>query len=137
MRTPIPPCRLRFLIPDALKLAVAPGRHHPCLHGCVLTILQHGERDLMLVIEGPSRDVVFEQCRRFFRVAAKNAPALSIAATVETAPERSRSGRGGSDSWTIALNAQVSFSPTGLGAEVFPEGDPAGAAPQTSQGEPA
>jgi hypothetical protein len=63
-------------------------------------------------IDGPSRELVFDQTARFFRVvAAKDRRPLVIAATLLSP------GRGCRDGWTITVNADVSFAPTGLGAD--------------------
>lgn len=61
------PYRLLFRLPPALGLSVLPGRHTPCVHGCVLVI----EPDLQVSIEGPSREQLFNQTRRFMRVTAR------------------------------------------------------------------
>ena len=56
-------------------------------------------------------EFVFDQAARFFRVIAKDRRALVIAATLLSP------GRGCRDGWTITVNADVSFVPTGLGAD--------------------
>jgi transposase len=61
--------------------------------------------------KGPSRELVFDQAARFFRVIAKDRRALVIAATLMSP------GRGCRDGWTITVNADVSFAPTALGAD--------------------
>jgi hypothetical protein len=65
----------------------------------------------MVHIDGPSREPVFDQAARFFRVVAKDRRALVIAATLLSP------GRGYRDGWTITVNAHVSFAPTALGAD--------------------
>lgn len=109
--------RLTFLLPPALGL-VPPGRHQPCVHGCVLKIAPGG----LVSIEGPSREQVFEQTRRFLRLQAKGRPPMTIAATLYTPVEIVR---GGPDPWTIIVNAEIAFAPTARGADVHPL--PAGA----------
>jgi hypothetical protein len=108
MRTP---CvfRLTFLLPPALGLLVAPGRQQPCLHGCVLTVEVLGH----VTIEGPSKEAVFAQCRRFLAANSKGLPAYARAATLES-PEPWR----GRDGWSIIVGAEVAFSPTALGPEI-------------------
>ena len=61
--------------------------------------------------DGPSRELVFDQAARFFLVVAKDRRALVIAATLLSP------GQGCRDGWTITVNADVSFAPTGLGAD--------------------
>jgi hypothetical protein len=72
--------RLTFLIPHIMLLAVPIGRHQPCLAGCLLIVGPSG----LVSIVGPSRDRVFDQARRFFRVHARKLPAFTVAATLET-----------------------------------------------------
>jgi hypothetical protein len=62
-------------------------------------------------IDGPSRELVFDQAARFFRVVAKDRRGLVIAATLLSP------GQGCRDGWTITVNADVSFAPTALGAD--------------------
>ncbi len=92
-----PTYRLSFRLPPALRLSVLPGRHTPCIHGCVLEI----ERDLTVAIEGPSREQVFNQARRFMRVTAKGHGALVIPATLFVPVAHLRRG----DTWHIAVTA--------------------------------
>jgi hypothetical protein len=103
----VPPYRLTFPLPTSLAFSVSRGVHHPCLAGCLLRI----ERGGMVHIDGPSRELVFDQAARFFRVIAKVRRALVIAATLLSP------GRGCRDGWTITVNADVSFAPTGLGVD--------------------
>lgn len=94
------------MLPPSLHLRVPSGRQSPCQHGCVLTV----ERSGLVTIEGPGRDALFEQARRFLRLHARGLPALSIAALLVTPP---RPG-GGRDSWSIIVGADVAFSPTAI-----------------------
>jgi hypothetical protein len=96
------------MLPAALYLRAEPGRHSPCLHGCVLTVESRG----VVAIEGPSRDRIFDQAARFLRVVTKGAAAQSIAAVLQT-PALGRSP-GGRDGWSIITGARVAFSPTSL-----------------------
>lgn len=110
MRTPSI-FRLTFLLPPALSLLVQPGRHQPCLAGCVLTIARTG----LVAIEGPSRERVFEQATRFLRVNSKGRPPYSVCATLCCLDARGRDG------WSIIVGADVSFSPTSLPPEIMPQ----------------
>lgn len=88
-------------------LRVQPGRHSPCLHGCLLRVEATG----LVSIEGPSRERVFEQAARFIRVHAKGLPPQAIAAVLQTPPAYAPPGR---DGWSIIVGADVSFSPTAI-----------------------
>jgi hypothetical protein len=94
--------RLVFLLPSRLLLMVQPGRHQPCLHGCVLTIDRRG----LVTVTGSSRERVFDQAARFLKLICKGHGALSLAATL-TQP-------GGRDGWSIIVGADVAFSPTSI-----------------------
>lgn len=109
MRTPSA-YRLTFLLPPMLGLLVQPGRHSPCLHGCVLTIEGGG----LVVIDGPSRERVFEQATRFLRVNSKGRPPYSVIATLATPDPRGRDG------WSIIVGAEIAFSPTALRPTIMP-----------------
>lgn len=108
--------RLTFQLPATMLLLVPEGRHQPCIAGCVL-INNRG----LLTIEGPSRDRVFDQARRFFRAHTRKLPALTIVATLDTPSGYSPRGR---DGWTIVVNSDVTFAPTGLGAEIAASAPP-------------
>jgi hypothetical protein len=95
--------RLSFLLPATMMAPI--GRHQPCQAGCVL----HVERGGLVKIDGPSRDRVFEQARRFFRIHSKGLPPMSVAATLETPAVRPRR-----DSWSIIIGADIAFSPTAM-----------------------
>jgi hypothetical protein len=103
----VPPYRLSFLLPTSLAGFVRSGTWQPCLAGCLLTV----DRSALVRISGRSREAVLDQAARFLRVVAKTHPPLVIAATLI-------SPCGARDSWTITVNAGVSFAPTGLGADV-------------------
>jgi hypothetical protein len=99
--------QLTFLLPDGA--AAVPGFHQPSPEGCSLAIAWP-----LVTIAGPSRRAVFDHATRLLRASCRHLPAASIAARLTTL------GRpAGSDAWSIAINADVSFSPTGLDAE-FP-----------------
>lgn len=106
----VPPYRLNFLLPASLAGFVRSGTWQPCLAGCLLQV----DRSTLVRISGRSREAVFDQAARFLRVVAKDRPPLVIAATL-CSPSRGR------NSWTITVNARVSFAPTGLGADVAAE----------------
>jgi hypothetical protein len=101
MRTPTV-YRLTFLLPPALGLMARPGRHSPCLHGCVLTI----ERDLLVSIDGPSRERVFDQAQRFLRVVTKGIATPNPIAAWLCSPCGRRDG------WSIIIRAEIAIVPT-------------------------
>lgn len=96
--------KLTFLLPPAIGLLAQPGRHQPCLHGCILAIGAAG----VVTIEGPSRERVFDQATRFLRVHSKDRPPYSVAATLYCPEPRGRDG------WSIIVGAEIAFSPTSL-----------------------
>jgi hypothetical protein len=110
--------RFTFTLPRELVPAIPRGRHQPCLEGCVLTITGK----FLVAIEGPSRERVFDQARRFLRIVCKDGPAVSLPATLET-PLRDRFQRPipGRDSWSIIINAQIAFSPGSLPPDLLDE----------------
>lgn len=104
--------KLTFLLPPAIGLMVQPGRHQPCLAGCVLVIGPCGH----VAIEGPSRERVFDQATRFLKVNSKGRPAYSVAATLESPlPCRGRDG------WSIIVGAEIAFSPTSMPPTIMQE----------------
>lgn len=95
--------RLTFTLPPALRLGVVFGRHQPCLHGCLLSV----GTDYRVEIQGPFRERVFDQAKRFLRVHARGHGEQTIEAVLRSpAPSR------GADTWWIIINAEISFSPT-------------------------
>lgn len=96
--------RFIFTLPPALQLGVNVGRHQPCLHGCILNV----DRDYRVSIEGPSRDRVFDQARRFFRVHAKGKGALNLVGVMSAPADRG----GGRDGYSIIVNSDVTFTAT-------------------------
>ena len=107
-----------FTLPPELRLEAPPGRHQPCIAGCVLTVDSGGE----VAIEGCSREQVFAQARRFLRVIGFGYGPLEMAATLRIArrktrvnalanapaPERIVCEPGGcDDSWSIVIGADV------------------------------
>lgn len=114
------PHRLRFLLPPVLSLVVTPGRHQPCIAGCLLVIERQKDLAFLVMIEGPSREQVFEQARRFLRILAKGFGPLSIAAVLSTPAQLAPDGapqwsvRGGQDTWTIIVGAEIAFAPTSI-----------------------
>ena len=104
--------RLTFLLPSRLLLMAQPGRHQPCLHGCVLTV----ERGGLVTVTGLSKEKVFDQAGRFLKIICKGHGAVSLAATL-TQPA-------GRDGWSIIVGAKVAFSATSIEPHI-PEGDAA------------
>jgi hypothetical protein len=97
MSSVYPPFRLSFMLPDSLAAFVRPGRHCPCLAGCLVTI----SRGYVAHIDGPTRAQVFAQTRRFLTEIAKDHPPLHIAAELVTDDRHRERG------WTIVLGAPV------------------------------
>jgi hypothetical protein len=93
------PYRLTLLLPDALAAFVAPGVHHPCLAGCILSVNRVG----LVSIEGKTRGLVFEQVARFFRIVAKDRPPFMVSAIMVTPDRRT-------EHWEIAINSRVTFT---------------------------
>lgn len=114
------PYRLAFSLPPLI--VVPQGRHQPCLHGCVLRIGPGG----IVSIEGPSRELVFEQASRFLRIHLRNWPETSLAATLST-PARDRFGRPfpRRDGWQIICGAKIAFAATSVPAQFPAAGMPA------------
>jgi nucleotide-binding universal stress UspA family protein len=102
-----------------MLLLVPEGRHQPCLASCVLNVKQG-----VVTIEGPSRQRVFDQARRFFRAHARKLPALQIAAIVEqprfgdTPAGMLRERAAARDAWTIVINSDVTFTPSGIDPDI-------------------
>jgi hypothetical protein len=136
--------RLSFTLPPVLAFSVPAGRHQPCLAGCALAIgprpsnrLDHssavelplGAGDVLVI--GPSREAVFDQAARFFRIVAKG-HTLSIEAILTSPPrykqrfagadpdELVETVPGGRDSYTITLNAEITFSASTRAPEIYP-----------------
>ncbi len=55
--------RISFILPEALYRAVPQGRHHPCLHRCILTV--HGAG--LVAALGPDLETLREQAMRFLK----------------------------------------------------------------------
>jgi hypothetical protein len=105
----LPVYRFTFLLDPRLRLSVPPGRHQPCIHGCVLEVDSHG----LVTITGPSGERVREQARRMLRIHAKGLGAMVMTGVMVTPPHL-RFERGGRDGWSIIVNADVAISPTSL-----------------------
>lgn len=102
-------CRLTFLLPR--DFLAAPGRHQPCLAGCVLTIA----RDYVVAIEGPCRERVFEQAARFLRVLGKDRAPRTIGAVLASIDPP------GKDTWNIILDAKIAFAASAVAPTLFGE----------------
>lgn len=105
--------RLTFPLPPILALRVKSGRHNPCLHGCVLTV----ERGAVS-IEGPSRQVVFEQARRFFRVEAKKLDPFKVGAVLVTPRNEALGMPSGSDGYSIIVGSDVTIAATRIEPDI-------------------
>lgn len=101
--------RLTFALPAAARRIVS-GAWPGWVGGCDLAIAGP-----FVAICGPSRDRVMEQGARLIRIACEGVRHAAIAAEIQSPPPNP-----GRDSWTIIVNADIAFAPTGLGA-VFPE----------------
>lgn len=99
--------RLTFHLPPILALRVKSGRHNPCLHGCLLTV----DRGVVS-IEGPSRQQVFEQARRFFRVEAKKLDPFTISAVLVSPRDEALGMPSGSDGYSIIVGSDVTIAAT-------------------------
>lgn len=99
------PYVLSFLLPDTMLLRVPEGRHCPCLHGIVLNV-----RLGLVTMQGLSRESLFEQTRRLFRVHAKGLPALRLAATLTEPLEHG----GAHEVLTLRYDRDVTFRPAAL-----------------------
>jgi hypothetical protein len=77
----------------------------------------------LVAVTGPSRERVFDQTRRFLLAIAKDHPRIQIAATLIVPAERSFCP-GSRDPYTIALNADVLFSPGTFGVDFPPAESP-------------
>lgn len=99
--------RLLFDLPPALRLSVLPGRHQPCIHGSVLEI----DRDHIVTVDGRERVLVFEQARRFLRVANKDHGKQAIEAVL-VYPGGAR------ETVNISVGADVVFSTTAIKPDI-------------------
>lgn len=108
MRTPSV-FRLTFQLPPALWLLAQPGRHQPCLHGCVLAI----DRARLITIEGPSRERVCDQAQRFLRVISKDIAVPEPIAAWLTSPCGRRDG------WSIIVRAEIAIVPTTIPSMLY------------------
>lgn len=105
--------RLVFPLPPVLHLKVASGKHRPCLHACLLSV----ERGVV-TIDGPSRDQVFEQARRFFRVEAKKLEAFTVAAALETPKCEGYGIPAGRDHYDITVGSDVTFTASSIAPNI-------------------
>ena len=78
--------RLSFFLPKALALSCPPGRWGPCLAGCVVRTDQAG----WTTIEGPSREIVLAQWRKFLRFVCRGHGPQDITAVLRTPREGDR-----------------------------------------------
>lgn len=103
--------KLSFFLPRGLLLSVHPGRYHPCLAGCVVRTDAVG----WTTIEGPSREIVFAQWRRWLRDVCRGHGPQDITAVLRSPRQGDRerwTGRhGAADSWTAIVGADVAIVP--------------------------
>jgi hypothetical protein len=99
---------LSFALPSGSKLPRA-GSYRDFAQGC--EVIAAGA---FIRVIAPSRQRVMEHSARVIRVACKDLENTSIAAQMETTGPG-----GGRDGWTIIVNADIAFAPTGLGVD-FP-----------------
>lgn len=108
--------RLTFSLPKSLWASAIPGYHQPCLEGCQVAIM----RGYVVFVEGPSKELVFDQARRILRIICKGHIAVELPARLES-PLRDRFGRPypGRDTWSIIVNAEIAFTPTSLSSNIM------------------
>jgi hypothetical protein len=107
------PFVLRFTAPAAAL--VVRGRHHPCLHGCVLEVGEFG----LVRVEGPGRDRVLEQAERYLlHVCPREILPVVVVAVLAT--PCLCGGRGGRDTWSIIVGAAAAAAPTGIDPHLLP-----------------
>src|SRR5258708_2019182 len=109
MRSDPDSCRLTFMLPDPVIFAVPAGRHHPCLHGCILSVSELG----LVMIEARLREQTFEQADRFLHAVVPQ-ELWPLVITAVLASPCLCGGRGGRDGWTIIVGAEIAFPPTAL-----------------------
>lgn len=108
---------LTFLLPEGARADSAVLKDSP--YRCFVDFTA---RRLVSVM-GPSRDAVFDQAARILREACRGLPAQCIAGAVYHNQHVGTPGDGRdwlrlpgpADHWSIIVNAEVAFSPTGLG----------------------
>lgn len=101
------PFRLSFLLPDSISAFVRPGRHCPCLAGCLVEV----HRNSLVTVDGRSRTEVFRQAQIWLRPLIKDRPPFSMAANLVTR-DRHRVP------YQIVIRAEVAFVPGALEAEI-------------------
>lgn len=111
----MPRSKLSFLLPATLVLRAMPGRHAPCLAGCLAEVGRGG----LVEVVGPDREAVFEQAARFLRVVMRGTslPARTIAAQVATQEPGAPARR---DGWQIVIGAEIAFVAAGIEPRLFP-----------------
>lgn len=106
--------RLSFALPGFLALLAKPGRHAPCLMGCLVTIGMHG----YAVVDGTSRERVLEQATAFLRMLLRELRRVGNVPPATSIPARMRGPMGESwcrtDSLYIAIGADVTFAEGGI-----------------------
>lgn len=107
--------RLIFPLPPSLILVIPDGRYVPCLAACVVRV-----RNGVVWIDGPSRERLFDQARRFLRQHTRGLGAKQFVGVITTPPNPARGIPRGRDGWSIIINSDVTFAPTTLEADIRP-----------------
>lgn len=108
-----------FLLPQGAR--AFPGAVVDSSYLCFVDIGRAG----LVSITGPSREAVFDQAARILKAGCEGLPTQSIAGTLYERPcSAPGDGRdwlrlpGPADSWSVIVNAEVAFSPSGLGHHI-------------------
>lgn len=104
--------RLQFLLPADVSFALAPGRHHPCIAGTILTVDSHGNVEVCAM----HREQAFDMAARFLGEAvAQDRVPFSMAAVMfaDDMPF-------GRFTWSITIGAKIAFAATSLPPEIYP-----------------
>ena len=107
--------RLSLILPEALFLSVPPGRHLPCLAGCVLTVHRLG----LVAIEAPDEMLARAQLERFLRLHGRGHAPLAVVCLLADAERESsltaRLAADGKVGWSAAGDGQ--FTPNDAALE--------------------
>jgi hypothetical protein len=108
-----------FLLPDGARRDAGIVADSP--YRCFVEVGRIG----LVTVMGPSREAVFDQAARILRVACQGRPPCSISGTMYHNTHTNLGDDrdwlrlpGPADGWSIAVNAEVAFAPTGLGQDI-------------------